>query len=228
MKSFKKQIIQASALALAVSLPMAASFATTTHTNHKDNHHNNAHHNNNTHHNNHGKANNNNKLNDAAILAAIKLKQATEPPVSPFSVNVDVKNGMVTLTGLVKTNVQYEKAIMQASSVDNVQDVDASGLKVQDSDQPMTDTIITAKVKGKLLQSQLFGSAEVDAWGVTVETKNGEVFLVGKVATEVEKSGIEKVAKSVMNVKSVNSSGLTVEPAAEETATDNGTATVTE
>lgn len=182
MKSFQKNVIQAAILALVVALPNVVL----------------------------AKNNHATSINDTAIVAAIKIKQATEPLVDPFHVSVEAHNGNVKLKGFVKTNVQYETAVMQAASIENVHDIDAHGLKVQDSQQPLTDTLITAKIKGKLIQAELFKDANIDSWGITVETKNGEVYLVGKVDTNEKKSNILKLAKNIRNVKSVNASGLTV------------------
>ncbi len=75
----------------------------------------------------------------------------------------------------------------------------------ESSDQPGTDTWITTKVKSDLLASK--GTSGTD---VSVETKDGVVWLSGQVASQAEKNRTVAKAKSIKGVKKVDSSKLTV------------------
>lgn len=72
-----------------------------------------------------------------------------------------------------------------------------------DSDQPVTDTWITTKVKADLATTDGVKSTEI-----SVETTNGVVTLIGVLPSE---TGVEKaiaVAKGIKGVVSVDASGL--------------------
>jgi hyperosmotically inducible protein len=71
------------------------------------------------------------------------------------------------------------------------------------SDQPVTDTWITTKVK-----SELMTTSEVKSMNVDVKTVNGVVKLTGTLANELAVQKAVTAAKSVKGVKSVDASGL--------------------
>lgn len=73
------------------------------------------------------------------------------------------------------------------------------------SDQPGTDTWITTKVKSDLLASK--GTSGTD---VSVETKDGVVWLSGQVGSQAEKDRTVTKAKAIKGVKQVDASKLTV------------------
>ncbi len=73
----------------------------------------------------------------------------------------------------------------------------------QDSDQPVTDTWITTKVKSELATTEGVKSMDID-----VETMNGVVTLTGTQASQAAVQKAVAAAKSVKGVKSVDASGL--------------------
>lgn len=77
------------------------------------------------------------------------------------------------------------------------------------SEQPVTDTWITTKVK-----SDLLASSKVPGTEVKVETVNGVVSLSGTVATKAEHDNAVAKAKMIKGVKSVDASALKVSAAA--------------
>lgn len=127
-----------------------------------------------------------------AILASYKDK-----------VTVAVKSGVVYLSGQLDSDTDYEKVITLAESIQGVTDVNADNLTVKGSNQPLTDTYITAKVKGALLESDIMGK-DIPSWSVKVETKDGQVYLSGTVATATEKQTILNVTKKVKGITKVN------------------------
>lgn len=118
-------------------------------------------------------------------------------------VEVKVKNGIVYLSGELPSDTDYEKVITLSKSTKGVSDVNADELTVKDSNAPLYDTYITAKVRGSLIQADLMGK-DVPNWSVSIETKDGKVFLSGSVASEAEKQKVESIAKSVEGVKSID------------------------
>lgn len=147
---------------------------------------------------------------DTAITAQIKAQYAQDKLLDSFDIHVATKQNIVYLSGTVETDMQYEKAVTIAESTDSVDDVNANGLKVKDSKSPLSDTLITAKIKGLILKDKTLNTATRNS-DVSVETKDGVVYLSGTVSSSDQKNYIQKLVKSVKNVKNVNSDDLNVE-----------------
>lgn len=134
-----------------------------------------------------------------------QLKSQVQSALGEYSatVQVQVSNGVVSLSGQMDSDTDYERAVTLAESVKGVQDVNVDNLTVKGSDRPLNDTYITAKVRGALIREDLFGT-DIPSWTISVETKNAEVFLSGKVDSEAEKQKIKQIAQGVRGVTSVN------------------------
>ena len=89
------------------------------------------------------------------------------------------------------------------------QDSHAAHGAQHDSSQPGSDTWITTKVKADLLVSS--GTPGTD---ISVETKEGVVWLTGNVANKAEHDKAVAKARMIEGVKSVNASNLKVAGAA--------------
>lgn len=79
------------------------------------------------------------------------------------------------------------------------------------SDEPMSDSWITAKTKMSLAADD-----RVKGRQVSVETRNGEVMLRGKVDSEDAKMAAEDVARRIDNVKGVKNELQVVAPSRRE------------
>jgi hyperosmotically inducible periplasmic protein len=64
------------------------------------------------------------KVDDATVVAKIKAEMLKSPDVSGLAVNVDAKNGVVTLSGSAKTEAERTKAADIARHADGVAKVD--------------------------------------------------------------------------------------------------------
>ena len=73
----------------------------------------------------------------------------------------------------------------------------AGGDKVK-SEQPISDTVITTKVKAELIKDKSTKAHEIN-----VETKNGVVSLNGAVASDAERAKAELDARTVKGVVDV-------------------------
>lgn len=142
---------------------------------------------------------------DTAITGKVKALYANSSLIKGANISVTTVNHTVFLSGKINTDEEYDKAVSLASSVSGVNDVNASKLRVTSSASPINDSYITAKVKGRLLKEKLFGDKEVEYWPVTVETKNGVVYLRGNVESQAHKNNIINAAKRVKGVKQVES-----------------------
>lgn len=71
-------------------------------------------------------------VSDAWITTKVKGEIATTQGVPGTDVSVKTVDGVVTLAGVLPTDIAIDKAIAAARSVKGVKDVDASGLKARD------------------------------------------------------------------------------------------------
>jgi len=148
---------------------------------------------------------------DAAIVSAINTKFASDKTTEGLNVQVSSYAGVVTLTGKVNTDTEADKLIQIAESTQGVKDVKTPHLTVKKSKHNMSDTVITAKVKGMYMREKVFGDKDISVMGVSVETTNGIVYLTGTVENQAEADNAVKYAKLVNGVKKVESK-LVVKP----------------
>src|SRR5699024_1755686 len=91
---------------------------------------------------------------------------------------------------------------------DNQANADTNGdmsAGVGNSNQPVSDTWITTKVKAALATTDGIDSSEVD-----VETNNGVVTLTGSAASQDAVQAMAKVARDIKGVTRVDTSGVQV------------------
>lgn len=69
----------------------------------------------------------------------------------------------------------------------------------------VADSLITTKIKSSYAHEKLFGDKDISMMGVTVTTKDGTVFLAGKVDNQLQADNAVKLAKAVTGVKEVKS-----------------------
>ncbi|CEK12064.1 BON domain-containing protein [Legionella hackeliae] len=159
------------------------------------------------------------QLSDEALLSSVQSALGAYKD----KVNVTLTNGIVYLSGQLDSDTDYEKVVTLAESTQGIGDVNVDKLTVKGSEEPLDDTLLTAKIKATLIQADVMGK-DLPSWSVGVETKNGQVFLSGKVASAQEKQAILKVVKSVEGVHQVNDK---IEITAADPATETNAATDT-
>jgi osmotically-inducible protein OsmY len=127
-----------------------------------------------------------NVVKDQIIHAAVKANLLMEDDIKGTDITVSVKNRIVHLKGVIETNLQAERAATIAMSVRDVEDVNTDDLKLTTGKSPLLDTLITAKVYGKIKHLILHNkiSSETD---IKAETKNGVVHLGGHAVGEIDK-----------------------------------------
>lgn len=154
------------------------------------------------------------QVSDVVITNTIKSNLKKEPSLSRILVEVITKNGIVILSGSADSDTEASKIIEIAASTQGAKDVDASQLKVKESQKPLEDTLITAKVKAAFIKEDLFGKEPIAPISVSVETVDGIVHLSGTVETPAQGENAVKIAQKINGVKKVEST-IKVEQSAE-------------
>lgn len=138
---------------------------------------------------------------DAAITVRVKSLYAMESDIKSFDLSVTTVKNVVDVSGTVQTQLQADRVIELAQSVDGVKDVNSSNLKIENSTSYPKDAITTAKAKGTILR--LSNSKIINSkYDLHVETTNGVVHIAGTVAN---KDDIEKITKAVKQLDGVSS-----------------------
>ena len=143
---------------------------------------------------------------DPGITTAVKTKFAADDTVKAYKINVDTKEGVVTLAGAVDTPaakaraVEIAKATKGVSSVVDELTIEAppaatSGVEMIDM---AADGAITTAVKTKFLADTAISGLKID-----VDTKGSVVTLTGTVPTEAEKTKAVDTARKTDGVKDV-------------------------
>lgn len=141
---------------------------------------------------------------DAWIALKIRSRLLVKSNVSVATTTVDVKDGIVTLTGTTQNLAQKDLTEAYAKDIDNVKSVrnqlvvkaPAAGDTTISED--MDDASITSQVKYALLSHQ-----STSALKTKVTTTNGVIVITGEAASDAEKSLVTKLAQDVRGTKSV-------------------------
>lgn len=142
-------------------------------------------------------------ITDSDIAASVKKQISANPVTASTHVKLISDAGTIILFGAVSTDQQASTLIEIAQSTPGVVDVDIENLQVKKSKQPLSDTLITAKIKGLFLRDKIF--TEKDIASGSVETKNGVVHLAGNAKSEEAIKNAVELAQSVKGVKNVES-----------------------
>ena len=161
---------------------------------------------------------------DPGITTSVKTQLAADELVKARNINVDTKDRVVTLTGVVQSQQEETKALQIARKTSGVADV-VDGIIVSSPEpgsaptsgrldtpaatplgEAVSDAGITTKVKTRLL-----ADPDVSGLRIDVDTRDGIVTLTGIVNTAAEKSRALEDAGKVDNVTRVEDR-LTVRP----------------
>ena len=162
---------------------------------------------------------------DPLITGRVQAKYFASPDVKAHRIDVDTKNGIVTLEGTVDTEAQREAAAAIARGVDGVTRVE-NNLLVRAAAHTAADTPrhhspdaslparqghtpawVTAKI-----QSQYYLNPELKPWRIDVDTSSsGAVTLSGTVESDSDRAEAVRIARATEGVTGVTDN-LRVEP----------------
>jgi osmotically-inducible protein OsmY len=139
------------------------------------------------------------QLNDARIQTELVARLAADQDTSPFTIDINVNEGVVHLTGRVDTASERAEAARIAASIDGVRRV-VNNLQLgeQTAGEKLDDATITARVKAKIA-----ASPQLNPFNIQVNTVEGEVSLTGRVNSRSEKEEAERLARGTDGVRQV-------------------------
>ena len=141
---------------------------------------------------------------DAWIALKIRSELLVKANVSATATKVDVKDGVVTLTGAVQNLAQKDLTEAYAKDIDNVKSVrnelvvEAPVAGSSTVGEEIDDASITSQVK-----FSLFSHRSTSALSTKVTTDNAVVSITGIAGSEAEKALVTKLAQDTRGVKSV-------------------------
>jgi hyperosmotically inducible periplasmic protein len=141
---------------------------------------------------------------DPGVTTAVKAKLAADDTVKAYKIDVDTKDGVVTLGGTVDTAEAKTRAVEVArntkgvASVVDQLSVAPAAVATSGITEPLTDGAITVSVKTAFLADPQVGGLKID-----VDTANAVVTMTGTVSTSEEKARAEDIAKNSKGVSSV-------------------------
>lgn len=154
------------------------------------------------------------KAHDAWLDGKIETSYTLNRYLNPFAIDTEVKNGVVTLSGEVESEIDKELAEEIAKGTEGVTEVNnelkvvsgsreakqQASAKDRDFGDFVDDATITARVKYALIAN---GSTE--GLSIDVDTMNREVTLSGEVDSAQQKQLAERIAENVDGVDGVKS-----------------------
>ena len=145
---------------------------------------------------------------DVWITSKAKVRLMAEPGISPLAVNVDTRNGVVTLFGQVPTEAKKEVAEREVGKISGVKGIENELQVVPDVAAERIereDDRLEASVRERLEERGALGDGDID-----VEVSNGVVRLTGTVNSFGDRMRALTVARTTEGVESVVD-GLRVE-----------------
>lgn len=146
---------------------------------------------------------------DLWLQAALVTTYTLNEHLNPLRIDVDVEQGVATLSGSVNSDVERDLAGELAASVDGIRQVNNELQVHPDEAKASRDTSsfldrvedanITTRVKSRLLWN-----AETQGLQINVDTHDGVVSLKGRVASEAEADLAAQIARNTSGVREVH------------------------
>jgi len=140
-------------------------------------------------------------LDDSVITAKVKAALVADKDSRGAETSVETRKGEVILSGFVDSQVQADREVHVAKTVEGVQSVD-NKLMVKNGTSTaggvLDDSVITVKVKSALL-----GDSQTKGYEIAVATNKGVVQLSGFVDSADDQARATAVARSVEGVQNV-------------------------
>jgi hyperosmotically inducible protein len=136
---------------------------------------------------------------DSGITSVVEASLKANDTVKARQVDVETREGVVYLTGVVDTEDARREAGRVAWRTEGVRGV-ANDLTVGERTVGgwVDDVVITSKIKSKLI-----ANSEIKAGDIDVGSSQGVVTLIGRVSSKWIKGEAERIARDTRGVKDV-------------------------
>ena len=145
---------------------------------------------------------------DSWVALKTKLALVSNSPTSGYETDVDVKEGVVTLTGKVDSNEAKTEAEQVARKVEGVRNVN-NQLQVVPETRRQEVNATDNRIKDEI-QKMLDGDPKLQNLSLSVDSNAGVVSLDGSVDTLEQLWYAAQTIRKVSGVKAVVTSGVTV------------------
>ena len=137
---------------------------------------------------------------DSGITSVVEASLEANEKVKARQVEVQTREGMVHLTGVVDTVEARREAARVAWRTEGVRGV-SNELTVGELTVGswVDDVMISSKVKSQLISNTLIRAGDID-----VSSSQGVVTLIGRVGTQAIKTDAERIARATKGVSDVN------------------------
>lgn len=137
---------------------------------------------------------------DSGVTSVIEASLEANDKVKARQVEVQTREGIVYLTGVVDTEEARREAGRVAWRTEGVRGLN-NDLTVGERTVGswVDDVMISSRVKSKLI-----GSSDVKSGDIDVSSSQGVVTLIGRVSTQAIKTEAERIARTVKGVTNVN------------------------
>jgi len=150
---------------------------------------------------------------DDVISAQIKAKIIADPILSQRDLVINASDAVVSIQGQVNTVAEAKHIVILVNSIAGVKSVDVSRLRVkqlplkpgQKKEIFSADSFITSLIIGLYIREGLIEENQPETTTVSVETKDGIVYLRGAVATETAVTQAIDLAQTIPGVIRVQS-----------------------
>lgn len=137
---------------------------------------------------------------DSGVTSAIQSSLESNEKVKARQVEIQTREGIVYLTGVVDTEEARREAgrvAWRTKGVDGVENDLTVGERTVGS--WLDDVMISSKIKSKLI-----ANTEIKAGDIDVSSSQGTVTLIGRVTSDTIKRDAERIARGTSGVKDVN------------------------
>lgn len=148
-------------------------------------------------------------LHDASITMRIKTTYLFNGHLNPFRINVDTRDGVVTLHGTVPSDIHRDLAVEIAKNADGVRGVEnelrvapGNGDGPDEAEKSFGEAVHDASTSASIKLSLAFERG-VKASHITVHTDRGTVTLAGEVDSQAERQLAARIAHDTEGVKHV-------------------------
>lgn len=169
------------------------------------------------------------KAADSVTTGKVKAALALSKRLSAYDINVDTRDGQVTLTGQVPSEIDRELAANVAKDTTGVAQVSNQlqvqpGLKPSEAGARESDRVADLEIRANW-QERLLASEQLKQQNIQATVQNRVITLSGQVETPQQKAGAEQLARSISNVSDVVNNLTVSNPTAPQTEVPGASAT---